>query len=85
MLRKDAVPVVKQIPVVIGVRNYFSHLLQRPSRARVRGEVHVQQTSTAVLDDDEHVEQPKRRSDDHEEVARENGPRVVLQEGEKTG
>ena len=49
---------MKQIPVVIGVRDHFSDLLQRPGRARMRGDVHVHQSAAAVLDDDEYVEQP---------------------------
>ncbi|MEJ8825961.1 hypothetical protein WKW80_28695 [Variovorax humicola] len=71
---------MKQIPVAVGVRDHFSHLLQRPGRARMRGDIHVHQSAVAVLDDDEHVEQSKRRGDGHEEVARQNRLRVVLQE-----
>ena len=45
----------------------------------MRGDVHVHQSAAAVLDDDEHVEQPKRHCDGHEEIARENRLRVILQ------
>jgi len=71
---------MKQMPGVIGVRDYFSHLLQRPGSARMRCHVHMPQTAAAVLDDDEHVQQPKRRRDGDKEVARKNALRVVLQE-----
>ena len=47
----------------------------------MRCHVHMPQTAAAVLDDDEHVQQPKRRRDGDKEVARKNALRVVLQEG----
>jgi len=46
-----------------------SQLLQRPIRARVRCHVDVGQPTRAVLDDNKHVQHPKRRSDGHEQVA----------------
>ena len=46
--------------------------------------VHMPQTAAAVLDDDKHVEQPKRRRDGDKEVARENTLRVIPQEGRPT-
>jgi hypothetical protein len=45
------------------------------------GERNVRQTARAVLDDDEHVQHPKRRRDGDEEVAGEDGPCMTLQEG----
>jgi hypothetical protein len=59
--REDAVPVMDQIPVSIGVCDQLSKLLQRPGCTRVGGHVHVRQTARAVLDDDEHVQHPKCR------------------------
>lgn len=49
-------------------------------RTRVRGYVHVRQTARAVLNDNEHVQHPERGSDGNEEIARENGRRVIFQE-----
>ncbi len=40
----------------------------------------MRQTAGAVLDDDEHVQHPERSGDRHEEVASENGRRVISQE-----
>ena len=58
-----------------------TQLLQRPVRARVRCHIDVGQSTRAVLDDNKHVQHPERRGDSHEEVARENRPGMVLQEG----
>ena len=59
--REDAVTIVDQVLVAFGISDYLSQLVQRPARARVRGDVHVRQAARTVLDDDEHVQHPKRR------------------------
>jgi len=59
--REDAVPVMDQVLVIVSVSDPCSELLQRPGRTRVGRHVHVRQTPRAVLDDDEHVQHPKRR------------------------
>jgi hypothetical protein len=65
--------------VVVGVADHFPKLLQGPGRTRMCSNVEVRQTSRTMLDDDEHVEHPKRRGDGHEEVARQNRPRMIFQ------
>jgi hypothetical protein len=57
-----------------------AQLLQRPVRARVRCHIDVGQSTRAVLDDNKHVQHPKRRSDRNEEVTGENRLGMVLQE-----
>jgi hypothetical protein len=56
-------------------------LLQRPVCTRVCCHIHVRQTACAVLDDNEYVQHPERRSDRHEEVTCKDRFCVVLQEG----
>src|SRR5450756_1493509 len=50
--------------------NDFTQLLQRPCRSRVRSDVAMNQTSTAMLDDYEHVQLSKRCRDGEEKVTR---------------
>jgi hypothetical protein len=80
VLGEDRVTIVDQV-LVVGISDDLSQLLQRPARARVCGDVHVRQTACAVLDDDEHVQHPKRRRDGDEEVAGEDGRGLIPQEG----
>jgi len=55
-----------------------SQLLQRPIRARVRCHIDVGQPTRAVLDDNKHVQETKRHSDRHEEIAGEDRLGMVL-------
>ena len=80
MPNEDAIPIVNQILVLVGVCDHLSGQLQRPVRRRMRGHVHVRQTARAVLDDDEHVQHPERNSDGYEEVARNDRLGVISQE-----
>ncbi|HUL63979.1 MAG TPA: hypothetical protein VLW55_05135 [Burkholderiaceae bacterium] len=66
--------------MIAALAEHLPRLLQRPSRARVRGHVQVRQAARALLDDDEYVEHAERGHDSHEEVAGEYGRRMVLQE-----
>jgi hypothetical protein len=81
VLGEDLVPVMDKILMPAFLPDDRPQLLQRPVCARVCGRVHVSQTLRTVLDDNKHVQHPERRSDSHEEVARENRLCVVLQEG----
>jgi len=69
-----------QVFVIASVSDHCSELLQRPGRTRVCRHVQVRQAARAVLDDDEHVQHPKRRRDGDEEVAREDGRGLIPQE-----
>jgi hypothetical protein len=80
VLREDRIAIVDQI-LLLRVPNHLPELLQRPRSARARSDVHVGQASGAVLYDDEHVQHPERGRDGDEEVAGEDGGRMVLQEG----
>ena len=66
--------IMNQVLVAFGISDDLSQLLQRPACARACGDVHVRQSACAVLDDDEHVQHPKRRRDGDEEVAGEDPP-----------
>ena len=66
MISEDAIAIVKQVYILV----LRSQLLQRPGRSRMRGDLAMNQTSTAMLDDHEHVQLSKRRRDGEEEVTR---------------
>src|SRR5262249_24065783 len=77
---EDSIPIVDEVLIVVGVSDSFAQVLKRPIRARMCSEVHVQQATRAMFDDDEHVQHPKRRGDPYEEGARGQGGRVASQE-----
>jgi len=77
---EDCVAIVDEVLVVIGVSDDLSQLLQRPLRTRMCGDVQVCETTRAVLDDDEQLQHTERGGDRNEEVACEDGRRLVLQE-----
>jgi hypothetical protein len=81
MLGEDLVSVMDKILMPAFLGHDRPQLLQRPICARVCGHVHVSQTARAVLDNNEYVQHPERRSDRYEEVTGENRLGVVLQEG----
>ena len=70
-----------QVPMPALLPDDLSHLAQRQVSARVRRYVYMRQSACPVLNDNKHVQHPERGSDSHEEVARENHLRMVLQEG----
>ena len=70
---------MNQVLVVAALVERFSQLLQRPLRTRVRGQVQVRQAAPAMLNNDEPVPDPERGRDGDEEIAGEDGRRVVLQ------
>ena len=61
--REDAVPVVNQVPARTVEPNDLPQLLQGPCRSRVRRDCDAQDSTAAVLDDHEHVEQSECRRD----------------------
>src|SRR3979490_1729735 len=64
------------------LRNHqgLAQLLARPGRCRVRRHIAVNQPSTAMLDHHQYVQEPEGARHGHEEVARHDCPRIVLQE-----
>ena len=75
---EDLVSVMDKILTRAFLPDDRSQLLQRLIRARVRCHTDVGQPTRAVLDDNKHVQHPKRRSDHHEEVAGEDRLGMVL-------
>jgi hypothetical protein len=65
---KDAVAIVQQVLVSLPEADRFAQLLQGPTGGRMCGDVAMNQTTTAVLDDNEYVEQPKRGGHDDQEI-----------------
>ncbi len=74
--REDAIPVVHQVTVSVFIADDLPQLLQGPLGARVRSDVDSRETATTVLDDHEHIEQPKGRSDQWHYFKRCMGARV---------
>ena len=78
--REDAVAVMKQITVVGVKSERLAQLLARPGRCRVRRHIAVNQpSSTALLDHHPYVQEPEGACHAHEEVARHDRLRMVLQ------
>jgi hypothetical protein len=71
---------MEQIFVSGLVSDGFSQLLTRPLRARMGRDVEVNQPAAVVFDDDEDVQHSERARHGHKEVARHDGPRMVLKE-----
>jgi hypothetical protein len=80
VLGEDRVTIVDQVLVAFGISDDLSQLLQRRGRTRLCRHVHVRQAARAVLDDDKHVQHPKRRRDGYEEVAGEDSRGLIPQE-----
>ena len=78
--REDAVAVMKQITVADIKPEGLAQLLARLSRRRVRRHIAVNQPSTAMLDHHQYVQEPEGARHAHEEVARHDRLRMVLQE-----
>ena len=81
MAREDAVAIVNQEFVPALVPDGLTQLLQRPGGTRMRRDVAMDQTTAAMLDHHEHVQQPKRRGDGDEEIAGNESLGVHAQEG----
>ena len=79
---EDGVAVMNDEPVRMIAPKRLSKLLQRPVRRRVVSKVPMKNPSGALFENDEHVEQPKARGDNHEEIARNDGFGVVADEGQ---
>ena len=56
------------IRTVLLQSNRLTQLLQRPSRSRVRGDIAMNQASTAMLDDHEYIQLSKGYGDGEEKV-----------------
>ena len=68
MTGEDTVAIVKQVFVSLPEPDGLAQLLQRPGRTRMGGDVAMDQTPAAVLDNYQHVEQPEGGGDDDQEV-----------------
>ena len=71
---------MNQVPVSSIVPERIAQLLARPARTRVRCDVAVNQSPRLMLDDYEHVQETKRARYGNEEVAGDDGLRMVLEE-----
>ena len=78
---EDLVSVMDQILMRASLPDDRSQLLQRPIRGRLRCHIDVGQPTRAGLDDNKHVQHPKRCSDGHEAVAGEDHLGMVVREG----
>ena len=81
MFGKDAVAIVNQEFVPVFVPDRLTQLLQRPSGTRMRCDVAMDQTTAAMLEHYEHIQQAKRCGDSDEEVAGNDSLGVQAQKG----
>ena len=72
VLGKNAIAIMQQVFVPFLQSNRLTQLLQRPSRSRVRGDIAMNQASTAMLDDDEYIQLSKGYGDREEKVTGNN-------------
>src|ERR1039457_3829968 len=80
MLGEDLVSVMDKVPMAAFLPDDRAQLLQRPLLARVRCHIDVSQSTRAMLDDNKHIQHPKRRSNRNEELTGENRLCMELQE-----
>lgn len=81
VIGEDAVAIVQQVMVSLLEADSLAQLLQRPSGRRMRRDVAMNQTTTAVLDNNEYLEQSERGGHDDQEVAGDDSLCVQAQEG----
>jgi hypothetical protein len=65
---KNAIAIMQQVFVRLLQSNRLTQLLQRPSRSRVRGDIAMNQASTAMLDDHEYIQLSKGYGDGEEKA-----------------
>jgi hypothetical protein len=69
MVCEDAVAIVNQELVPVFAPDRLTQLLQHPGGTRMRCDVAMDQTTVAMLDHHERVQQSQRRGDGDEEIA----------------
>jgi len=79
--REDSVAVVYEEPIRGVQGKTISKLLDGPSGCGVFGDIPVHHSACRDIDQDEYVQALKRGGYDQEEVAREHGTRMIVQEG----
>ena len=81
MVCEDAVAIVNQELVPVFAPNRLTQLLQHPRGTRMRCDVAMDQTTVAMLDHHEHVQQSQRRGDGDEEIAGNESRGVQTEKG----
>ena len=78
---KDRIAIVNQISRRFILRKGIAQLLRSPSRRRMLGDRHVNDSPTVVREDDKYQEQPERDRWHDKEVGGHDLARVIRQEG----
>lgn len=79
--REDGVAIMQQVGVLLLVSHRLPQSLQRSLRTRMRRHVNVNQSTDAMLDDDEHVQHSKHAGYRDTEITLDDGPCMIAKKG----